>query len=470
MTALAEHTEGTDWTPRVIVVDDDRFHRELAVDALRGVAHVRACSNASEALEALEEAPADLVLSDLEMPETSGVELLQRVRHDHPGTDFMLLTGNASLDSAIAALRQGAVDYLRKPIDPEELALVVKRCLSQRRLLRENTRLRDALETIDATRTLSSCLEPRDVYTAALELALRILPRRRGGAIFHRGMATETDGALLRGFDDAEATILTRELAREKPLDWSGHDPVFVHQRGRLLDALREAGCEPTSVLSLSLAGDDGESGLLFFPDDHGEPFGGPEIERATILADQTNAALRNAERYIQAKERAFIDDVTEVYNARYLLEATDRELRRAERYKSDLSVLFLDLDRFKLVNDNYGHLVGSNTLRQLARVLQDCVRQVDTLARYGGDEFTIILVDTDEPGSLLVAERIRQTVEETAFEAGPDRTLHLTCSVGVASYPVHGASREALLDAADKAMYRAKSRGRNRVCSAAEL
>jgi diguanylate cyclase (GGDEF)-like protein len=102
--------------------------------------------------------------------------------------------------------------------------------------------------------------------------------------------------------------------------------------------------------------------------------------------------------------------------------------------------------------------------------VLGQCVRQVDTLARYGGDEFTIVLVGTDEETGIEIAERIRRIVAETPFEAGPDWVVHLTCSVGLSTYPTHGRTREALLDSADKAMYRAKSKGRNRVCSATEL
>jgi diguanylate cyclase (GGDEF)-like protein len=102
--------------------------------------------------------------------------------------------------------------------------------------------------------------------------------------------------------------------------------------------------------------------------------------------------------------------------------------------------------------------------------VLADCVRQVDTLARYGGDEFTLLLVDTGEKAGLVVAERIRKVVAETPFDADGGAGLSLTCSVGLATFPTHGRDRVSLLDAADKAMYRAKSRGRNRVCSASDL
>ena len=188
------------------------------------------------------------------------------------------------------------------------------------------------------------------------------------------------------------------------------------------------------------------------------------------ILSPQALGWIATAERYHHAKERAFIDDVTGVYNARYLLATADNEIQRAARYGNPLSVLFLDLDRFKSVNDVHGHLVGSDTLRALARLLSECVRQVDTLARYGGDEFTVLLVDTPHEVALKVAERIRSRIEAHLFEAGRDGSLRLTISIGVATCPAHGTSRSALLEAADKAMYRAKSDGRNRVCSADDL
>jgi diguanylate cyclase (GGDEF)-like protein len=145
--------------------------------------------------------------------------------------------------------------------------------------------------------------------------------------------------------------------------------------------------------------------------------------------------------------------------------------LQRAERYGKPLCVLFLDLDRFKNVNDRHGHLVGSQVLRRLSQVLRECIRQIDTLARYGGDEFTILLADTGPEAGCAIAERIRRTVADTIFESGTGgEPIRLTISIGVAGHPEHGRDRTALLDAADKAMYRAKSLGRNRVCSASEL
>jgi diguanylate cyclase (GGDEF)-like protein len=457
---------------RVLFVDDDRLQRELAQDALAGRPggrlEVECCAGAEDALAALARVPAEVVVSDLHMPGMSGVELMRRVRREHPGTDFVLVSAQASVESAVDALRMGASDYLLKPIQWEELTLVLERILARRSLVEENTRLRDTLGIVESCRVLAACLEVGDVYAVALDLVLRSTGQTRGVALFQRSSAPLSDGLELRGFRDDEANRLRRAIVNEKPVDVRSVERIQLLASGPLHQAFLRAGVEAGQLLAVPLSGEEAEAGLVVVPI-QGEP-AASLLDRAGVVAAHAAVALRNAERYEKAKERAFVDDVTEVYNARYLLEAMDRELRRAERYGAELSVLFLDLDRFKLVNDRHGHLVGSQALRQLSRVLAECVRQVDTLARYGGDEFTIVLPDTGETGAGQVAERIRRTVEETAFEAGRGDSMRLTCCVGYATFPRHGRDRGTLLDAADKAMYRAKSLGRNRVCSASEL
>jgi two-component system cell cycle response regulator len=337
-----------------------------------------------------------------------------------------------------------------------------------RALLEWNRRLERSLATVEACRSLVRCLDPGEIYAVALDLLLQHLGRERGLAVFKRTSVPMADGVVFRGFEEAEARRLRELLVGEKPVDLDAL-PGFASVSGAALPAaLREAGLD-AEALAATARGAEGEAGAFWVFLD-GTPFDEADLEQARRIVEDAELALRNAERYNRAKERAFIDDVTEVYNARYLLQATEREIQRAERYEKCLAVLFLDLDRFKLVNDRYGHLVGSRALRDLSRVLQQCIRQVDTLARYGGDEFTILLVDTDLPVAMSVAERIRRTVAETLFEGGRGEPMRLTISIGVSVFPEHCAARDALLDLADKAMYRAKSLGRNCVCSASEL
>ena len=454
---------------RVLVVDDNRFHRELAKDVLAGRAAVEVCRDASEALDALTREPADLVLSDLTMPRMSGLDLLAQVQRRWPGTDFVLITANATVESAVDALRQGATDYLQKPVRAADLVLVFERAMGRKRLVAENARMRDELALYDSCRALASCLEPEDVYAVSLDLLARGTGLDRAFGVYERHGMPGSDGVHCRGLAEDEEVRLRaaiREMKRAAPLE---NDEVEVLDRGAFHDVLAAADIAVGRVISVPVVGDDGEAGALCALS-RGHDLPPLALEHAQVIAGQAAIALRNAERYRRARDRAFIDDTTELYNARYLLEAADREIRRAERYGSELSVLFLDLDHFKLVNDHHGHLVGSGVLRQISQLLLQTVRQVDTVARYGGDEFTILLTDTGERGGRIIAERIRRIVEEAPFEAGPDGVLHVTASLGLATYPIHGRTREAILDAADKAMYRAKSAGRNQVSSASDL
>lgn len=344
----------------------------------------------------------------------------------------------------------------------------IARALRESRLRK---RLARELATERACEPLSDCLEPGELYTMAIDLLLEQLGRRRGIALFAPSPAPQSPGVAARGFDDDLRDRISRQIIEDKGIEVAmSQGEVAVVPWGPVHHVLGRLGIEaPGALLSIPLRGDTMEVGQIWILAE-GRRFDAVELATARTIARRASAALTTAERYHRAKERAFIDDVTGVYNARYLLTTADNEIQRAARYGNPLSVLFLDLDRFKSVNDRYGHLIGSDTLRALSELLAQCVRQVDTLARYGGDEFTILLVDTPHETALRIAERIRARVEAHRFEAGREGQHQLTISIGVASYPQHGEDREALLDAADKAMYRAKSHGRNRICSADEL
>jgi len=380
--------------------------------------------------------------------------------------------GSADTGETPPPAREGELETYRLPKAQAEAlpmaTIVVAQLLEAERSRAE---LHAQLATERACEPLAQCLEPGKIYPMALELLLERLGCRRGIAFFSPSPAPQGTGVAARGFDDETRDRLSRLLIEEKSLESTmGRGDVGVVPWGPLNHALGQVGLEsPGALLSVPLRGDDQEAGHAWVLSE-GRRFDERDLDTARTIARRASAALATAERYHHAKERAFIDDVTGVYNARYLLATVDNELQRAERYGNPLSVLFLDLDRFKLVNDRYGHLIGSDTLRTLATLLRDCVRQVDTLARYGGDEFTILLVDTPHDIALRVAERIRAAVESHLFEAGTQGTLRLTISIGVATCPNHGETREPLLDAADKAMYRAKSEGRNKVASADEL
>jgi diguanylate cyclase (GGDEF)-like protein len=164
-------------------------------------------------------------------------------------------------------------------------------------------------------------------------------------------------------------------------------------------------------------------------------------------------------------------DDLTGLLNRREMERVLTDELERAERYNRPLSLVLIDLDHFKRVNDSHGHQVGDLVLRHLASLLTGQTRAVDHVARYGGEEFALIEVETDAPGALLSAERIRAGLEGSPCPVpGLEGGLSITLSAGVATYPQHGLAAESLLRAADRALYEAKARGRNRVVGAGDL
>jgi diguanylate cyclase (GGDEF)-like protein len=456
---------------RVLVVDDDRLIREMTRDALvQEGFRVATAASGREALSRLgDEGPFDLVLTDLSMREMDGLELLERVKRASPRTEVIVLTGYASLESALQAMRLGAADYLRKPVSAPEVTYGVRRTLLRRRLIDENEALRGCIQAFEAARPLTSCLETGDILPLALDIVLRLTGRERAVGRLIELASKSGESVEMVGFPPDVVPELRAQIEAGKLFD-----PVDVERLSRSGDepwsgALATLGLADPEILALPIRLEGRVvGGIWVFSED--TRFGEEERKRAELVVEQAELALINAERFLQAREKAFIDDVTSLYNARYLLAALDREVNRAARSQSKLSVLFLDLDRFKTVNDRFGHLVGSRVLRELGGLLQESVRAIDTVGRYGGDEFTILLVDTGLEGAMSVAERIRQSVADHAFGAERGLELRLTISVGVATFPMHGESRERLLDLADKAMYLAKALGRDHVCSADDL
>ena len=157
-------------------------------------------------------------------------------------------------------------------------------------------------------------------------------------------------------------------------------------------------------------------------------------------------------------------DDLTKLHNARFLRQYLLSEIKRARRYGSSVSALFLDLDDFKQINDVNGHLVGSHVLMEMATIILSSVRDTDVVARYGGDEFVIVLPETGIDQASTVADRIRKQIQKNVFTGGRRLELKLTASFGIASFPQHAASPQQLVACADTAMYEAKASGKNRV------
>ncbi|HEY8225754.1 MAG TPA: sensor domain-containing diguanylate cyclase [Pyrinomonadaceae bacterium] len=186
------------------------------------------------------------------------------------------------------------------------------------------------------------------------------------------------------------------------------------------------------------------------------------EVSLLDSLAYPIASALANAVRIAEAERLSQTDDLTKLHNARYMRQFLLNEIRRARRYGSSVAALFLDLDDFKRINDEHGHLVGSHVLMEMAGVILSTVRDTDAVARFGGDEFVVVLPDTGTEMAGLVAERIRQKISRYQFTGGRRLQLSLTASFGVSTFPLHAPSPQQLIACADTAMYEAKASGKN--------
>lgn len=186
--------------------------------------------------------------------------------------------------------------------------------------------------------------------------------------------------------------------------------------------------------------------------------------ERVLILAKQFSLALRRIRLYQEVEKLATTDSLTDVFTRRYILERIDEELRRSKKRSSPLSILMIDIDYFKKFNDLYGHLTGDQILREIGALLKQTVREIDIPGRYGGEEFCVVLPDTESKGAQYVAERIRLAIQNTTIKAY-DASIKTTVSIGIATYPKDAHNVKDLMEKADRALYKAKAQGRNVVC-----
>ena len=442
----------------ILLVEDDLFFRETFSGLLQAEGYqVETASCGSDGLEMLAKGQYSLVVTDLVMPDISGLEILSKVRESHPTVDVIMVTGNANLESAIFALKHGARDYLIKPVNPDEFRHSVAQCIQQRRLLDENEELKNMLSLFRASQAIAGCLDGEHLYYLLVEAIAREVGLSRALGLFNVEDALELKVA--KGVPDTAGKLLSEEInARLALISVADSSVQHLHLSAQCCsEGLSEALLLPvyshSSLLGVVVLLNNPSCAL-------------PDIEKhrknILYLIEQSLHAFENAETFSKAKDLLFIDDVSGLYNHRYLDIALEREMKRVERYASHLAVLFIDVDSFKQVNDIHGHMVGSRVLAEFGALIKKAVRDVDIVIRYGGDEYTAILVETTSATAELVAERIRRKVEAHHFQGSGGQTIRLTCSIGYACCPDDTASKDMLLEMADKAMYAGKTSGKN--------
>jgi diguanylate cyclase (GGDEF)-like protein len=225
------------------------------------------------------------------------------------------------------------------------------------------------------------------------------------------------------------------------------------------------AGCKETKAemcVPLMFFGE--KLGVLVLDSATANIFDPSDVQPLESVADICAAAIANAKHFERTQQLAYLDGLTGIFNRRFFEMRIREELERAQRYNTNLSVVMLDIDYFKKLNDEFGHLLGDEVLRQVSGIFQQHLRKGDVVCRYGGEEFALLLPQTGGENAYEVAEKLRRTVEAHHFPGVP---RPVTISAGVAAFPAAGKNRDEVVSAADGALYQAKLSGRNRVISA---
>jgi diguanylate cyclase (GGDEF)-like protein len=457
---------------KILLVDDDTAILSTLTRFLTSQGYaVAAAASGGEALAALQQEDIPLAILDLVLPDASGLDLLAHVRANSPDTEVILFTGLGDLDSALQALRLGAYDYLVKSeLRLPELHSVVDRALERRRLALANRQLLEDLQSAQKELANIRARELTQIRRVGETLARPLtIPELAKGLLdlIWESFPLAHLGIKFQGQDQCEDTVVSRHRDGlvvqlneqfDRWLEKELHRDTQTSTGDAAKDLPRSPPCPV--VLQERLSAEDIRglvaAGRL-------EPFSPEEAELFRIFALQGEAALKNVLLFEEVKSLAIRDGLTGLYNSRHFREVLAHQVEVSRRYAWPLSLLFLDIDNFKSINDTWGHPDGDLVLKALADFLQSQVRQADVLCRYGGEEFVALLPQTSWNQAHRLAERLREGIAATPIPLGQGE-IHITVSIGVSCLTPQ-LSSEDLLKAADAALYRAKQAGRNLVC-----
>lgn len=419
--------------------------RELICERLQKEAfHTVEAEDAETALAGLADHEFDVAIVDVKLPGMDGIELTKRIKDGSPDTMIVMITGVADVDIAVRAMRAGAEDFALKPFNLDALTLTVERALGKRRLILENRAYQEELEarvrkaTAELDRTNKELRLARDqlqnIFDSSSDAI--ISTNMRGRIDFFSRGAEEMLGCTQ---EQACGTLAHHFLG--DGVEDIRRMVVGLQARGRVLnyaaDLVRKDDTRVPVTMSVSLlhAADGEVSGAI------------------SISKDMTEQ--RELEHNL--RELSIRDGLTDVYNRRYFRERLAVELNRARRQGHTLSVLLFDIDDFKAYNDTHGHLAGDKMLEQLGVIIKECIREdVDIPFRYGGDEFTVVLVETTAEQAREIASRLRASFSKwTRGES--------TLSIGMLAH-AEGMDEETIIREVDRRMYRAKRAGGDQV------
>jgi two-component system, cell cycle response regulator len=485
---------------RILVADGDATFVESASSVLRDAGfEVSSATMRDSVIAEFQKAIPDLLLLDMSMHGSDGVPLLQELKSEARWRDVpvFMVSSLPPEEMEETTIGSGAADFIGKPIRPRELVARVNAQLRMRRELataqlalrfaeEELQRARGEAENrrkvMDILAEVTGDLSSDEIYHIVARRVARALSLSRCSVILAK--PGDKVGVVATAFDDPSLRNFEIELYRYPEIGRALEHgmPVLVEdlQSDPLCAEIRkEWEADGThvpirSVIALPFTIGQTQAGVFLLRRMVNEPpLTTDDVEFAAAVIKAAVAAIHRAQLIETAKADnarlevlAHTDPLTQVLNRRALTVRLTAEMERAKRYGTVITLLMLDLDHFKGVNDTAGHLVGDDVLREVATLIRESLRSIDLVARYGGEEFVVVLPGTRLTGAVKFAERTRELVERTVFTSAQGG-VRLTASIGLASYPAPDiAGVDDFFARADEALYRAKVAGRNKVCT----
>lgn len=423
---------------------------------------VLTASSGREALAICDAEDVDIVLLDVMMPEMDGFEVCQRLKTNQETAHIpvLMITALDQPSDRVKGLDVGADDFLTKPVDDIQLMARVKSLVRLKALtdeLRARAKTGQEIAIEDAMRAMDS-INSEGGRILLIDTDARHAERIRGylaGANHVDVLANPSDAILAVADGNYELALVSMSLGEFDPLRVCSQMRTAEQTRSLPIILIADEADRPRVVRGLDLGVND----FIMRP-----------VERNELSA-RVRTQIRRQRYAVELRQSvtntlalAVTDELTGLYNRRYFDRHLSLLLDKAREQERDMAVMLIDMDFFKSVNDTHGHDIGDAVLKEFAVRLRRNIRGVDLACRFGGEEFVVLMPDTDYRQAQNVAERVRTAVAERAFEMGTRQPLAVTVSVGVALNETEMDTPEMILKRADVALYRAKREGRNRV------
>jgi two-component system, cell cycle response regulator len=444
-------------TSNILIVDDESDALKLLKDILNTEGYlVRPFNNGQLALRSIEAELPELIMLDMRMPILDGLKICRLLKTNDRTKDIPVIFISAATDmeDKVKAFQAGGADYITKPFQKEEVLARVKVHVSLYRSMQEIKRIGEALRKSEYRLKLAQAIAhvghwEWDVNTGQMELSEEV-NRIFGFESSHEILAYTAFLQIIHP-DDREYVIKQlhnmtdrSDFECEYRIILPDRNVRVVQSKGKCFQSVPSKPVKIFATIQQANTSDSMQTKML------------------GVVQDITE----RKELEWQLEQQASIDDLTGCNNRRRFLELAEQEFIRDHRYRNELSLLMLDLDYFKKVNDSYGHDAGDLTLKKLVEICQHILRSVDVIGRLGGEEFAIMLPETNIEYALEVAERLCKAIAAEEILLENNLSFHFTTSIGVTAVKKNDANINDTIKRADQALYKAKNAGRNQVCS----